>query len=243
MTTAPEVPTDGHVRAVANQVMADLGTQDGWIVPDLYRGSPALAVIDSIQSIGVRYANVENVVGRYRAHRGAAARPDGLSDLAQSFDDLSGVEGWIEKIGTRNLTSTTSGTLKAEVIRAAAVALLAAGVDDADSVRARLADDAEGVTGGASLEKLWNDLPGQSSGISFSYFTALLGMPAVKPDRMIVRYLSRAAGQTLRPKEAGVLLQSVAAQLDVTEVFVLDHNVWRFESGRTQQPPTDGLRS
>ena len=60
---------------------ACLGPPDGWLRAGGYPGSLALRVIDSIQSTGPHYTSVVNVVGRYRAHRGARADEDGTDAL------------------------------------------------------------------------------------------------------------------------------------------------------------------
>ena len=48
---------------------------------------------------------------------------------------------------------------------------------------------------------------------------------------MVVRYVSRAVGETVDAKEARRLVGSVARNLGVGEIK-LDHAIWRQESGR-----------
>jgi len=91
-------PRKGHSEQVSSwaelivdAVAEDLGPPDAWPVAEGYHDSLALATIEAIQSLGVRYAGVRRVVGRYRrfqADGGADAGTDGASDLRRTFDDL-----------------------------------------------------------------------------------------------------------------------------------------------------------
>jgi hypothetical protein len=102
-------------------------------------------VVDSVQSTGVTYSSVESVVARYRAYRreqGGDPNTDGVPELLTTFDELSGPEGWAQRIGNRNRTSTRAGApLKARAIRDAALALTADGIDTATGLR-EAAEDA-----------------------------------------------------------------------------------------------------
>src|SRR5690349_17656868 len=83
--------------------------------PDGYRDGLALCVVDSVQSTGVKYTSVENVLDRYRAYRrsqGGDPNVDGVPELLGTFDELDGPDGWAEKIGNNNRTSTRGGVLK-----------------------------------------------------------------------------------------------------------------------------------
>lgn len=55
----------------------------------------------------------------------------------------------------------------------------------------------------------------------------------VKADRMVLRWLTRVAGRGDDPVNvttAGQLLTAAAAELGVTP-WMIDHAVWRYESG------------
>jgi hypothetical protein len=74
-----------------------------------YPGSLALAVIDAIWSVGIRYTTPEGVVARYTAYRrmtGDDAAHDTVTDLLRSYASLGGAEGFIDRIGTRHRVST-----------------------------------------------------------------------------------------------------------------------------------------
>ena len=77
------------------------GVSDGGELPEEQRGYPdslALCLIDSIQSLRLRYeAGVVPVLNRYRQHRrskGGNADTDGLRQFLETFHEVGGVEGW-----------------------------------------------------------------------------------------------------------------------------------------------------
>ena len=65
------------------------------------------------------------------------------------------------------------------------------------------------------MKRVWVSLPGQPSGITWSYFLMLAGTPGVQADRMIIGYTNRVLGLTVTAKEAGSLVGVVADQLGV----------------------------
>lgn len=201
-----------------------LGDPSDWRAPTGYPDSLALCVIDSIWSIGIRYANVVAVVGRYSASR-PAAESDDLADLLAAVEAAGGIDAWRSKVGTRHRTSSRGGIYKSDAVVAAAEALVAVGVDSAKDLR-----DADAATL-ARAEIVWCAVRGQRSGISWHYLLMLVGTEDVKPDRMILRFLTRAIGYQPDLDQARALVRAAAAELGVT-ARTLDHRIWRFESGR-----------
>ena len=220
--------TESLAHELADAVPDLLGEPSGLTWPGGYPDSLALCVIDSIQSIGIHYTNVTNVVARYREQRPSAGT-DGAPELEQSFLDLSGVNGWVEAIGTRHPTSTTPGApLKASVILEAARLLQDAEVSETATLR-DLTDEEL-----ASLKSEWLRLPGQRSGISWRYLLMLSGTPGAKPDRMIHKFIadhtSAEPGQ-LTNADAAQVVETAAARLNIS-ISALDHAMWRHASGR-----------
>lgn len=79
--------------------------------PAGYRDGLALCVVDSVQSTGVTYSSVESVVARYRAYRreqGGDPNTDGVPELLTTFDELSGPDGWAQRIGNSRVFPTRS---------------------------------------------------------------------------------------------------------------------------------------
>ena len=203
-----------------------LGDPTSWKLPDGYRQSVGLSILDSIWSMGVNYhKHVVPVVCRYRAFRigeGADPETDSADDLVSVFARVGGVEGFINRIAeNRQRTSTVSGILKADAVLLAAQGIQKLGlVTPSDVVRSQ--DD---------VENFWLKIKGQSSGISFGYFMMLLGQEGIKPDRMIIRFLEKALARKVSTDEAREMLAAVAHKLSLSQIQ-LDHAIWNYQRGR-----------
>jgi hypothetical protein len=201
--------------------------------PAGYRDSLALCVVDSVQSTGVKYSSVVNVVDAYRAYRraqGGDPNADGVPELLATFEELGGPEGWAEKIGNRNRTSTRGGVLKSEAIRDAARVLAADGIDTTVALLGA-AEDEERLE---RLQKAWCAVKGQRSGITWHYMQMLAGIPGVKPDRMICRFVADALELSRRSVTTGFALEiltAAAKEIGISPTD-LDHAVWQFQRGR-----------
>jgi hypothetical protein len=198
-----------------------------------YPDSLALAVIDAIWAMIARYRITKGVITRYVGYRklhGADATKDGLGHLLRVYESLGGVDGFVERIGTRNRVSTQPGAArKGEAVLLAAEALTRLGVGTAEQFR-----EADGTELAERLKDAWLAIPGQRSGISWRYLRMLVGLPDVKPDRMIVRFLASALGveeASISPDYAVLLVQAVARRFDVDQ-RALDHEIWGVQSGR-----------
>ncbi|WP_237080294.1 hypothetical protein [Mycobacteroides abscessus] len=202
--------------------------------PDGYRDGLALCVIDSVQSTGVTYSSVENVVARYRAYRRERSgdpNRDGVAELLGTVDELDGPDGWASRIGNSNRTSTRGGVLKSQAIRDAARVLDAAGIRNTDLLRKVAEQD------GAQLEqvrKAWCAVTGQRSGITWHYMLMLAGIEGVKPDRMICRFIADSLGlprRSVTPPFAMEILTTAAKEMGMSPTD-LDHGVWQFQRTR-----------
>lgn len=203
-------------------------------VPKGYRDGLALCVVDSVQSTGVNYTSVGNVLDRYRAYRrgrGGDPNTDGMAELLASFDELGGPDGWAGRIGTRNRTSTHAGApLKAAAIRDVARVLSGEGITTAAALRA-LVDDAARFD---EVRRAWCGVVGQRSGITWRYAGMLAGVLGVKTDRMICRFVADSLG--LRRTSVGTefaygIVTAAAGELGMSAT-ALDHAIWRFQRGR-----------
>lgn len=212
---------------------AVLGDPEHWFRPDGYPAGLAMCIIDSIQSTGSHYNSVRNVIGRYRSHRGDAAATDGTAELLATFDACGGVDGWANEIGNQKPASTRKGAaLKAAVIQQVARNLHNDGVRTADDFRVRGDLDAGNDARRRATKKLWTSVEAQSSGITWNYALMLAGLPGVKADRMVLRFVSRALDGADVSPEAAASLVGEAAQLMGVFATHLDHAIWRYESGR-----------
>ena len=202
--------------------------------PGGYRDGLALCVVDSVQSTGVRYSSVEKVIARYRAHRrgqGGDPNRDGVPQLLATFEELGCPDGWSQEIGNGNRTSTHAGApLKATAIRDAAQSL----ADERIETTASLLVAAEDITRFTRVEATWRAVAGQRSGITWHYMQMLAGIPGVKPDRMIVRFVADALGLPRRGVTPGFALEilTAAARGMGMSPTDLDHAVWQWQRKR-----------
>lgn len=196
-------------------------------VPDGYQSVP-LCAIDAIYSIGVRYEGVVNVVERYKAYwraRGTNADSqahcthDFLDEFAESTDLADSL------FDNRQRTSPRGGILKADAVVQLLEVLGSPPFDIQTTQQLRDHFNDEDLDGAIRAVR------GQSSGISAKYLFLLAGVDdAVKPDRMIVRFVSSAVARRVTPMDAQELL--IAASRDLRAQYpkltprVLDHAIW-----------------
>jgi len=149
----------------------DLGDHTLWFAPDGYPGSLALCIIDSVFSVGVKYQGVANLVSRYRSYRigqTGNADADGGLELMGTFEHLGGPEGWAANLKNEQRTSPKSGILKADAVLREAHRLARHGVWTVNDLRTA---QREGQL--PEVKASWCEVPGQRSGISWSYFLML----------------------------------------------------------------------
>jgi hypothetical protein len=202
--------------------------------------SVPLCIIDAVYSINARYSSVQHTVARYcsfyglpqwikeEPHPPPPERQERVSDFVQKIE-AAGVEQFVGKVlCNRQRTSTRSGILKAEAVLLFGKALQRGGVEYLQDVpRAAKVGLAE-----AGVLRI----PGQHSGLSWRYFLMLTGFEdLVKPDRMILGFLSRCLGRTAGADEAQELLRAVCAELrpDYPHLTprLLDNRVWAYQRG------------
>ncbi|GFM17881.1 MULTISPECIES: hypothetical protein [Mycobacteriaceae] len=219
-----------QVRVVAERCEQFRGSK----APDGYPNSLALCIVDSVQSTMVRYPTVEKVVKNYRAYRrehGADPNADSAADLAATFAQLGGHEAWAKRIGNGNRTSTHRGApLKAYAIEVEAKNMIDLGVLNAEDLRIA-AEDPDAL---AKVKKAWLKVPGQGPGVTWHYVQMLAGIPGIKPDRMIARFVANALDRPLKTVGAAFcvgLLTAVAEELSMT-ASALDHAIWNYQRGQ-----------
>lgn len=232
MTTEQSVPDDADVAALVRACEEHLNPPDQWKPFEGYPGSLALCVLDAIWSINVRYPVTKGVICRYRDERRWQGNPDedGLPELVEVYERLGGVDAFIERVGTRNRVSAQSGAMrKGEAVFLAASAVHDLGIDTADQFR-----DADDTALGEQAKDAWLAIPGQRSGISWRYLRMLLGLPDVKPDRMVMRFVASAlcVDETATATNRAVVLVQAAAEHFGVDQQALDHEIWEYQSGK-----------
>jgi hypothetical protein len=227
-------PIPDEIDAVVEHVRRTLGGPSGWPTPTTYASS-ALAVIDSIWSIGVRYTGVRNVIERYRQLRvaqGANPDDDTPADLVAAIEQLGGPEAFADALRNRQRTSSKSGILKAEAVLLTARVLVDAGVQRPSDVLDAHHEQLD------RLRAAWVLVHGQGSGISLDYFLMLSGIEGVKGDRMIRRFVAQALGLTnelaVDAERAVKLVRGAAGRIGVDD-RQLDFAIWNHESERAGQ--------
>lgn len=222
--------------------------------PATYWASLPICLIDSVWSIRSKYdKQVVPLIDRFcRLHNWDANNrlnpPDDhgpkLTDLIRVIDQhLQKNLSYQSLFQNSQRTSTRSGILKAEAVHRFAKALVASGIDQASDLR-----DHSKLR---NAEQLVRTIPGQGSGLTFTYFLMLAGENNfVKSDVHIRRFVSDALSVDWR----NLISMTQAANL-VTEAAVtlsrdfpgltpakLDHAIWAYQKGRTKPDARDSSK-
>lgn len=224
---------------LAEYCLKHLPLKDAKLSESYYYASLPQCIIDAVYSIGVTYTSTMNVVGRYCTNIDvvryraigsdypAIADQRGVADLLNdlnlydSYDDVA-----VELFGNKQRTSAVNGVLKAEAVQRFATVLNAHGVNYFQDVSRAMNNNA-----------LQNDIikiPGQRSGVSWSYFLMLSGSDNhIKPDRMILRFVDRATGKRITVPEAQPLFEKTIKVINVQfpdlTLRELDYEIWKYE--------------
>ena len=119
--------------------------------------------------------------------------------------------------------------LKAEIIEQAAQLMIDLGINDVRDLVAAVEHNPQDNP----VYSGWKKLPSQSSGVTYNYLLMLAGLPSVKPDRMILRFLTEVLGKDLElTNERAVELVTQTAHRVGVNPRSLDHIIWRAASGR-----------
>lgn len=198
-----------------------------------------LCVIDAVFSIGVRYTSTRKVVDRFCEHVRINSRTVALSANAREFT----VSDLIELYNRHSLdfitssvyqnsqrTSTSNGILKSEAVLRIARLLSVYGVNTMADTH-KFIDNPE-------FEVEFRRIPGQTSGISLRYLRMLTGLEnEVKPDRMIVRFITQAIGRQPAVEECLPLMiktcHLLADEYPHLTPRTLDNLMWRFQSAQS----------
>ncbi|GEB24801.1 hypothetical protein [Brevibacterium aurantiacum] len=220
--------TDAEIKTLVTYCETNLGDPTVWTTPDGYPNSLALCIIDSIYSTGSHYSSVVNVIERYKESGG---ENDGAQALTRSIKEAGGARKWATTIAHNLKPANTrpGAQLKAEIIEQAAGLMTELGIDTVPDLRSKVEDNPLDN----DVMRKWKRLPSQSSGVTYNYLLILAGMPSVKPDRMILRFLAHALGEEteLDGRRAVELITETAKTMNV-DPRALDHIAWRAASGR-----------
>ena len=232
MTDQVSESGDSDVAKVVRACEERLKPSAEWAPFEGYPGSLALCVLDAVWSVSTRYLITQGVIQRYRGQRRWQGNPDqdGLPELLAFYGAVGGIDSFIDTVGTRNRVSTQPDAMrKGEAAFLAATALHDLAIDTAEQFRR-----ADGTPLGERAREAWCGIPGQRSGISWRYLRMLAGLPDVKPDRMVIRFLATAlhVDETSIDAERAVALVQATAEYFAVDQRALDHELWEYQRGR-----------
>ncbi len=226
--------TTTEVALLVERIMSEVAPgPDEFVDPPGYAHiSPAL--VDAVYSIRMRYSAVRRVVAAYcqasktpnqplATRNRAEMRERGLDHLLDLAGTSSGQE-LAERLfgGSR---SQTHGRLKAEVCVDAARRLRAAGVVYSGDLHKRAFD--------ADVRQAWTGIHGLGW-VTWQYFCALNGIDELKPDAMLMRFVTKTLDRRVAAVETNELLSQAWEALLPSHPHLtkraLDHAIWRFES-------------
>lgn len=206
---------------------------------EYYYDSLPQCVIDAVYSIGVRYTSTRRTVINYCNHTGVTrlSTPLGNPSDRHTINDLLNNINSYPTIAdcaaclfeNKQQTSTTNGILKADAVKRFATVLRDNGIQTLHDIRT-----ASPATI-AAIESEIKKIPGQRSGISFSYFLMLSGDDShMKIDRWLLRFVGNALGvrNFNNVPQAYADLIAVCEELKKTYPHLtprlLDHTIWGF---------------
>jgi hypothetical protein len=219
-----------HIRSTVDDLSTPLsGAAYGY-------SSLPLCVVDAVFSIGVRYQSTERTVSdfcaRYHWQKDGRARTGEERTISDFLLILQPYEDAWESMAkdlfhNRQRTSSRSGILKAEAVYRFSKTLQCFGVETfAEALRFGVRDD---------LVRAIKAIPGQASGLSYSYFLILAGnLDGVKADRMVTRFVANALGvRKVSPELAEELVRKASAllQTEFPTLFpsTLDNKIWKYQ--------------
>ena len=236
MTTTTLDAGKNDAEKVTARITSHLGPPGEWWWPGGWPGDIEAALADAVFSARAVYRSkhgrgIYANVAAWRDGRGRAAWS--LGELIAEIDSM-GVHAWARHFGNRQHSPTRppsapGGPSKAAAVREAAGALREQGINTAADI---------GLDNTGAVQNVLASVPGIGRGTA-SYFLMLLGAPGVKPDRMVHRFLSDAAGHPFSDAQAESVVIAAAGRLHV-QPHVLDHAIWRYESSKAADPPVDG---
>lgn len=188
------------------------------------RDSLALCALNSVHTLRAGTPSARRVVRRYLDHRiatGADPETDSGSDLLGVIDAAGGPEAFSNGVIGNRSKLPGATRLRAEGIADGLRTLEALGVTTTEQLRERSND--------LETRRAWVSVKGLGSQ-SWDYLRMNAGVDDVtKPDEMVRRFLTRAAGADVSPGRARELVRAAAEELGVT-ARALHRAMWSHQS-------------
>jgi hypothetical protein len=229
--------TELEIRNISDYSSQVLDLNNARLDDEYFYQSLPLCVIDSVYSIRARWEGVRQVVIRYcnyfnlqRIRENRTLIPpiesqESIGAFLQKIQEF-GIETFTNDIfQNRQRTSTRNGLLKSEAVLRFASVLEEHGVNYLQNV--------SDVIDTIAFENEIRQIPGQRSGITLKYFFMLSGSDnLIKPDTMILGFLSNILERPVTPEEAQICLTEAANRLILTYPHLtprlLDQTIWRY---------------
>lgn len=210
--------TASDIEKVVQLAHQELGDPTKWVQPDGYPGDIEASILDSVFSSQAVYSDDENkgprgVVKRWK-NRATTDRP--LESYVEDADSLRSVLGNNAKQNGRYKSD-----IAAEVARNFATGDPV--LSSVSALESNLAD----------AKRRWTRVHGAGPA-TFHYFCLLLGLPDVKADTWVIRFVARALvtePAKVSGHQARDLVLRAATEMGVSPIH-LDHAIWRHESDR-----------
>jgi hypothetical protein len=243
-------PSDAET--IARQALDELPLAGASLHEAYFLSSLSLCVLDAVFSIGVTYEATAAVVRRYcdayqltRLRRDRSRLPqrdeqESLDHLIQRIDQLGPERFAIEVVHNRQRTSSRGGILKSAAALSFARVLARNGI--------QYFEDLPSFDELSELYRELQQVHGQASGISIGYFWMLAGNDdLVKPDRMILGYLSATLARHVGVPEARRLMtessQVVRETIPNMTPRLLDFVIWQFQRDNPPMRTTPAAKS
>jgi hypothetical protein len=219
---------------VAEAARQKLNLADAELRDEHFYANLPLCIIDAVYSIGVKYEGTRRTAIRWAKaqrpewpmDRRTSSHEHTVTDFIGAMSPFTDDQLANDIFENRQRTSTKSGILKALAVREFAIALQKAGIN--------CFADMDDVPKLEMAEGLVRKNTGQSSGISFDYFSLLAGKQLVKADRMIVRFVEDAGGSAVNPNVAKDAVIGAAKilckEFSKVDARLLDSEIWGYES-------------
>lgn len=231
------MPLTPNQQLIYNKCITDLPLSHASLSPEYYYDSLPQCIIDAVYSIGVKYASTRNTVIRYCDQKAVQrlSAPLGMpSDLHTVDQLLANIDPYIHTdfgaatlFRNRQRTSVKSGIRKAEAVYLFASALARHGIQTLHDIRSASPAIIDAV------EADIKTIPGQKSGISFSYFLMLSGDDGhMKIDRWLLRFIGDALGHAGYNNTAQAYTDLLAVCNELKTAYpdltprLLDHTIW-----------------
>lgn len=233
LDSAAAVPgfADLDVAALSSACESELTEPSLWSASGGHAGL-APCILDAVYSTSARYSSAVDVVRRYRDNRlsrGGNPDVDGADALFADVAAAGGAVPWSVQVGDRSPIGAPGSPLRAEAVSVLCRSLLQFGARTTGDLRTA-AEDPRDLK---EIERAWRGVPGQRSGVTWTYLLVMARVAGITTDRMALRFVARAIGvrpQRLTTLRANYYIDRVALRKGCSSAD-LSLAMWRFESG------------